>query len=196
MVTPPSSRTSSPRRRPRAVARGHGRRRARAWLFGTFGPVDQIVARMVGIMALYGLATDYPAVHPADYVGPEVAARACARRGCLDDVAAAMVAIPADTFYRVDPLSTKRLTRCSRQRPRPRPVAVAAPAGLGTADTTVVRARVDALFDRCAGSDRSPSCVGSTAPITAPRWRTSAVVDRASIGDRLGGRPAANSCPS
>jgi dienelactone hydrolase len=115
----------------------------------TFGPTDQIVPRMVGIMALYGLATDYPAVHPDDYVGADVKAReGVLDTGCLDDIVAAFVTIPADTFYTVDPLTTEP-ARSVLLANDPGHTRVRSPllVVFGTADTFVVPDRVHALFE-------------------------------------------------
>ena len=114
----------------------------------TFGPDDQIVPRMVGVMALYGFAADDPDIVVEDYVGEQVAAADdVIDTGCLDDVVRALVGIPGDTFYARDPLTTEPAAAAFRSND-PGHVAVGAPLLLvsGTADVEVVPARVDHLF--------------------------------------------------
>src|SRR5262249_45178865 len=42
----------------------------------TYGPIDEIVARIVEVMGLYGGASEHPEIDPNDYVGPQTAATA------------------------------------------------------------------------------------------------------------------------
>jgi fermentation-respiration switch protein FrsA (DUF1100 family) len=164
----------------------------------TFGPDDQVVPRMVGIMALYGWAADYPFVRPDDYVGPQVAAAAgVIDTGCLDQIVAAFVGIPADVFYAHNPLETPPAASVVR-RNDPGHVRSRSPLLLisGTADTFVVPARVHALFDQlCAtrqvtqftevpGADHGTVLALGAGAIT--EW----------MNARLTGQPAPNSCPA
>ena len=164
----------------------------------TFGPADQIVPRMVGIMALYGLATDYPQVHPDDYVGADVKARAgVIDTGCLDQIVSAMVTIPADTFYASSPLTTQPAVGAPRQRSRSRAGEVASPARLRDRGHVRGAARSMRSSTRCARSVRSPSSCRWTARITAPFPASAAPRIARWLTDRLGGaQPAPNSCPS
>lgn len=74
----------------------------------TFGPDDQVVPRMVGIMALYGIAEDNPEIKVEDYIGDEVAAvDDVISTGCTNDIVNAMVGIPPDVFYKADPIKTE-----------------------------------------------------------------------------------------
>ena len=121
-----------------------------AMLTQTYGPSDQVVPRMVGVMALYGAAADHPEVDPHDYVGPQVRkAEGVIDTGCLNDVVNAFVGIPADTFYAHDPLTTEP-TRTLVRASDTGKVAVEAPLLViyGTADPEVIPARVHALYDR------------------------------------------------
>ncbi len=116
----------------------------------TFGPADQVVPRMVGIMALYGWSEDYPEVDPDDYIGPQLAATdAVIDEGCLDDVVSAFVGIPADTLYMKDPLETEPAESVVAEND---PGHVRADSPLlvvyGTVDTFVVPDRVSYLFDQ------------------------------------------------
>ena len=167
-----------------------------AELAGTFGPADQIVPRIVGVMALYGLAADHPQVKPRDYVSSEVAARdAVIDTGCLDRITAAFVPIPADSFYRVFPLD-KEPARSVILANDPGHVASPSPLLLvsGTADTYVVEARVDTLMQRlCSvgqvtqrldlpGANHGTEVATATPQIT--QW----------FDQRLSGAPSVNSC--
>jgi dienelactone hydrolase len=127
----------------------------------TFGAADQIVPRMVGIMALYGWAADYPQVDPHDYVGADVQAReSVIDTGCLDDIVEAFVTIPAETFYRADPLTTEP-ARSVVLANDPGHVAVKSPLMVvyGTADTFVVPARVHALVDTLCAAGQATELV-------------------------------------
>src|SRR5262249_36244164 len=53
----------------------------------TYGPIDEVVVRIVGVMAFYGAAAEHPEIHPEDYVGPAVAAAAhVIDEQCLNDI--------------------------------------------------------------------------------------------------------------
>jgi pimeloyl-ACP methyl ester carboxylesterase len=116
---------------------------------------------MVGIMALYGWAADYPQVDPHDYVGADVQAReSVIDTGCLDDIVEAFVTIPAETFYRADPLTTEP-ARSVVLANDPGHVAVKSPLMVvyGTADTFVVPARVHALVDTLCAAGQATELV-------------------------------------
>ncbi len=163
----------------------------------TFGPDDQLVPRMVGVMALYGIATDHPDIHPDDYVSDAVKAQESSiDTGCLTDVVKAMAPIPAETFYKKNPIETDP-ARAAMIANDPGHVKVAAPLLLvyGTADNFVVPARVLYLYDQLcsigqvteivkidgAGHDNVSTMAG--AQINA--W----------LAERLGAKPAPSSCP-
>ena len=44
----------------------------------TYGPIDEIVGRVVGVMMLYGAAGEHPEIDPDFYAGPQTAAAAAA----------------------------------------------------------------------------------------------------------------------
>lgn len=114
----------------------------------TFGPGDQIVPRMVGLFALYGLAADHPELDPDDYVTPEIAAQAgLIDTACADQVIQAMVGVP--TAYVNDPIVTEPAASILAGND-PGQVAVDSPLLVvgGSADTWVVPDRVDALFEQ------------------------------------------------
>ena len=162
----------------------------------TFGPADQIVPRMVGLMALYGLATDHPDLKPIDYVGVEVAARAgVIDEKCTKEVVQQMFPISPDTFYKHDPSATEP-ARSILLANDPGHVKVDAPMLLvyGSADSWVVPERVHFLFDQLCrvhqvvqleeiGGATHDSVVGQGAS-TITTW----------FHDRLAGRPAPDNC--
>lgn len=167
-----------------------------AELARTFGPADQVVPRIVGVMALYGLASDHPQVKPRDYVGAQVAARdSVIDTGCLDQITAAFVTIPADVFYRVYPLD-REPARSVILANDPGHVRSRSPLLLveGTADTFVVPARVDALMQRLCSVgqvtqrlDLPGADHGTEVQVAAPaitKW----------FDERLAGAPPVNSC--
>jgi hypothetical protein len=116
----------------------------------TYGPTDEIIARVIGVMMLYGAATEHPDLIPSDYAGPQVqAASSVLSTGCLGDIAVAMAVIPADTYWTNDP----RLTEPARSVMLANDVGNAAsPSPLlvvqGTADMTVLVDRTRDLVDR------------------------------------------------
>lgn len=168
-----------------------------AALAETFGPSDQLIPRMVGIMALYGLAADYPELDPDDYVGPEAAAAApVIDEGCSQQVIAAMAGIDADTFYDEDPRSTEP-AKSILEANDPGQVAVDSPLLLvgGGQDNYVVPARIDFFFDQLCdigqrtklveepGANHGSVVAQSGRPVTA--W----------LEARLAGKAAPTSCP-
>lgn len=113
-----------------------------------FGPQDQVVPRMVEVMALYGLAADHPEIIPRDYVGPQVAAAdASIDEGCADDVINAMAGTPAEDFYAHEPRRTEPAKSILAQND-PGHVAVEAPLLLlyGSSDAWVVPQQAEFLF--------------------------------------------------
>jgi pimeloyl-ACP methyl ester carboxylesterase len=74
----------------------------------TFGPVDEVVARVIGAMMLYGATSEHPDLDPADYTGPGLAAKAdLVENECLDVLMVPVAGIPADQFWKQDPLKTE-----------------------------------------------------------------------------------------
>lgn len=163
----------------------------------TFGPADQIVPRMVGIMALYGWAADYPEVDPDDYVGDDVKARAAIiDEKCLDDVVLALVAIPAETFYEVPPI-TKEPAASVIKANDPGQVKVDAPILLvsGSADTFVVPARVDALNEQLCRIGQVTQSVDLEGATHGSEMSQGASQYTKWFQDRFAGAPPVNTCP-
>jgi fermentation-respiration switch protein FrsA (DUF1100 family) len=121
----------------------------------SYGGVDDIVTRVISVMMLYGAATEHPELIPTDYASPTTATAAdgVLSTGCLNDIAAALAAIPADQYWINDP----RVTEPARSIMLANDVGnVRAPSPLlvlqGTADSTVVPQRTRDLLARLCGT--------------------------------------------
>ena len=167
-----------------------------AMLDRTYGPLDEVVAQVVGGMMLYGAATEHPEIDPNDYVGPEVAAASSViQTGCLGDIIPVFASIPTSVFYVRSPVSTEP-ARSILLANDVGHVASDAPMLLvqGTADQTVPPARTRDLFARLCttrqvtdyreleGADHNNIGVQSAPEVAA--W----------IADRFGGVAGADSC--
>jgi pimeloyl-ACP methyl ester carboxylesterase len=74
----------------------------------SYGGIDTIVAHIVGIMGLYGAASEHPEIELDDYVSAEGALAAqVIEDSCLDDITLALIAVPIDRFYDHHPLETE-----------------------------------------------------------------------------------------
>ncbi|MGI8709543.1 MAG: lipase family protein [Acidimicrobiales bacterium] len=163
----------------------------------TYGPVDEVVARVVGAMALYGAAAEHPEIHFEDYAGKQLlAASKVFESGCLDQIIAAIAGIPGDTFYAHSPITTEPAKSLLHES---QPGLVATPSPLflaqGTADDRVNVNRTKDFFARICklgqvtdflvvdGADHG-AIVGAAAPKAAGWMR-----------DRLAGKAAPSSCP-
>lgn len=164
----------------------------------TFGPQDQVVPKMVGVMALYGLAADHPEIDPRDYVGPEVAAvDHTIDDACADQVIGAMVGIPAEVFYAQDPLETEP-ARSIFLANDPGHVAVDAPLLVvyGTVDTYVVPDRVAYLFDQLCGVGQVTDLVEVPGADHGTVVGEGADEAGAWLADRLAGEDPPDACPA
>jgi hypothetical protein len=163
----------------------------------TYGPLDEIVARIVGVMMLYGAAAENPKIHFDDYAGPKLkAAESVFRTGCLDQITNAMLTVPADGFYAHDPLTTEPAKSMVKQN---EPGLIATPTPLflaqGTTDERVNVQRTRDFFARVCklgqvtdlvvvdGADHG-AIVGAALP-QATAWMQA----------RLKGDPPHDSCP-
>ena len=116
----------------------------------TFGPLDEIVTRIVGVMALYGATTEHPEIVFADYAGPRTlaAAEAVFHDQCLGAIIPAFAPIPADEFWSNHPMETEP-ARSIMLANDVGSVPVDSPLMLitGTADDRVVIERARAIYD-------------------------------------------------
>ncbi len=163
----------------------------------TYGPADEVVSRIVGVMMLYGASSEHPEIVFEDYAGPELLAAADVfETGCLDQIITATAGIPGDTFYAHDPLETEP-AKSLLELNQPGLVATPSPLLLaqGTTDERVDVERTRDFFERVCqlgqvtellvieGEDHS-SIVAAAAP-AATEW----------MNDRLAGVAAPDSCP-
>ena len=165
----------------------------------TYGGIDSIVVRIVGVMALYGGATEHPEVDPDDYVGPETAAAAARVLDdhCLADIIAAFVVIPADTFYVHDPRETEPARSLSLANDVGG-VSVDSPLLLvsGTADQTVVLQRVRDLLDKLCGVGQVTDYLEIAGATHDDELSRAAPQIETWLAARLAGEPAPNACRS
>jgi pimeloyl-ACP methyl ester carboxylesterase len=163
----------------------------------TYGPVDEVVARIVGVMMLYGASSEHPEIRFEDYAGPELlAAKDVFEEGCVDDIATTLAPIPGDRFYAHDPLETEP-AKSLLQENQPGLVASDAPLFLaqGTTDLRVAEQRTRDFFTRVCELGQVTELLivpgadhGSIIPAAAPaaaEWMQA----------RLAGEPAPDSCP-
>lgn len=111
----------------------------------TFGPNDQVIPRMVELMAVFGIAADHPEMDPTDYVGPKVMAKKSVfTTGCLNEIVNTFVGTPPKELFPHNPI-TSEPAKSIVQANDPGRVKSASPVLLfsGTADVFVVPARVD-----------------------------------------------------
>lgn len=125
-----------------------------AELTKTYGAIDEIVANVVSLMALYGAGSEAPQIHPEDYVGPTVQRQAkVVTTDCLDEVTKVFGTIPRSSFYDAQPQETEPM-RSLILANDPGQVAVDAPLLLvqGDQDIRVHPLRTADLFTRECGN--------------------------------------------
>lgn len=123
--------------------------------YGEAGGIDEIVSRIVTTMSLFGLATEQPELHPADYLTPAaMAVTGVMTTGCLQEITDALVPLAAAApYWRADPRTTEP-ARSILLANDVGNVAADAPLLLisGTADARVVHARTLDLYRRLCGT--------------------------------------------
>jgi pimeloyl-ACP methyl ester carboxylesterase len=162
----------------------------------TYGVLDSIVARIVGVMGLYGAATEHPEIDPADYVGPRTAEAAeVLETGCLDEIIDAFVRIPEEEFYVADPRETEP-ARSIILANDVGSVRVDTPLLLigGTADDRVVVERVRDLLARLCDVGQVTEYLEIEGANHGDEYARAADRIESWLAERLTGEPAANSC--
>ncbi|MGH7786303.1 MAG: lipase family protein [Candidatus Binatia bacterium] len=163
----------------------------------TYGGIDTVVARIVGVMALYGAAAEHPEIDPDDYVGPATAAAAAEVLGdqCLGDIIPAFLVIPAETFYVNDPILTEP-ARSIALANDVGGVKVDAPLFLisGTADERVVVQRVRDLLDKLCAAEQVTEYLELEGANHDNKYSLAAAQISAWLADRLAGAPPVDSC--
>ncbi len=161
-----------------------------------FGPDDEVVPRMVGLMALYGIAQDNPELDPAEFAGEELAANdELVTTGCTDEIVEAFVTIPPEDLYETHPLDDPEAREVLMTND---PGAVVADAPMlllyGTLDWWVVPDRVKYVFDQVCDAGQQ------TELVEVPTGDHGNLLGEAAgtITDwfeaRLAGEPATDSC--
>jgi pimeloyl-ACP methyl ester carboxylesterase len=162
----------------------------------SYGGIDEVVVHIVGVMGLYGAASEYPEIDPDDYVSPATAAAApVIAEQCLDEIVAAFIVIPLDGFYLHDPLETEPA----------RSLILANDVGIvksdtpvllvsGTADQTVVVQRVRDLFARFCEIGQAVEYLEIEGATHGDEYQRAATQIEAWLADRLAGEPAIDSC--
>ena len=162
----------------------------------TFGPVDEVVTRVIGAMMLYGATSEHPDLDPADYAGPGLAEKAdLVKSECLDVITVPVAGIPADTFWTKDPLTTEP-TKSMLLANEVGVTKVDAPLLMvaGTTDIQVNFERAKSLYHRLCDLGQETELIvvegadhGGIIPATSARVT-------AWMQDRLAGKPATDSC--
>jgi pimeloyl-ACP methyl ester carboxylesterase len=164
----------------------------------TYGPVDEVVVRIVGIMAFYGAAAEHPAIIPDDYVGPETAAAAAVLEDkCLNDIIVAFLPIPAETFFTQNPLETEP-ARSILLANDVGGVGVESPLFLisGTEDQRVVVQRARDTFAKLCDAGQVTEYLEIEGATHDNEYALAADQIEAWLADRLAGVPPTNSCPA
>lgn len=165
----------------------------------TYGPVDEIVGRVVGVMMLYGAASEHPEIDPDFYAGPQTAAAAAEvfPTQCLNAIIAAFAPIPADVFWTHDPQVTEPARSIALSNDVGN-ISGASPLLLvsGTADTTVVIQRVRDLFDRLCATGQVTEYTEYEGATHGDIGAHASVQVRAWIADRFAEDGVVDSCPS
>jgi hypothetical protein len=162
----------------------------------TYGPLDEVVVRIVGIMAFYGAAAEHPAIIPNDYVGPETAAAAAVLEDkCLNDIITAFLPVPAETFFTHNPLENEP-ARSILLANDVGDVAVESPLFLisGTADQRVVVQRVRDLLTKLCDAGQVTEYLEIEGATHENEYALAADQIEAWFADRLAGVPPVNSC--
>jgi acetyl esterase/lipase len=156
----------------------------------------ELVADVVTVLGLYGMAEDHPQVHPEDYVTPLTAEKVKVMdTGCLGEVGLAIASIPPDQVFTHNPRTTEP-ARSVALANDPGHARTAAPILLvqGTADTTVVPARTEKLRGQlCALHEPVAEVI-----VPGGTHDTGIVLAKPQIGawlaDRFANAPAPTSC--
>lgn len=161
-----------------------------------FGPDDEVVPRMVGVMALYGIAQDNPQLDPDDYAGAELRANAdIVTSGCTQDIIDAFVTIPPDELYDTDPLDDPEAREVIRAN-EPGTVATDVPMLVlyGELDWWVVPDRVRFVFDRLCDVGQQAQLVNVASGDHGNLLEEGAGVITDWFEARLAGEPAPDTC--
>ena len=160
---------------------------------------NPMMSQAVAAMSLYGRAVDHPALDPAQYATPALAAwSASLSRVCLQDAFLSFAPLATKPLWRADPTTTEParsiwLANDPARAKTGKPILIIQ----GEADDVVAPARTRALIEReCAlGEHVETVFLPGGAHYDGPRRAQPQVLTW--INDRLAGGPAASSqCPA
>lgn len=162
-----------------------------------FGASDEVVPRMVALMALYGIAQDNPQLDPDDFAGEQLRARSeVVTTGCTQDVIDNFVTIPPDQLYETDPMDDPE-ARAVVMANDPGQAATDVPMLMlyGDLDWWVVPDRVRYVFGQLCELGQPAELVGIPSADHGNLISEAAPTITGWLSDRFDHQPATNSCP-
>lgn len=164
----------------------------------TFGLVDEIAVRIIGVMMLNGAVLEHPEIDPTLYMGDQAAAAAgVLRTGCLGEIQSAYVPLAAQGtgFWKVDPRTVEPALSFTLAQ-EPGLVATGAPmfVSSGTTDIQVNYQRERILVDRLCGLGQVVEFHEYVGADHGAVFALSEGRVRQWLAERLAGSPAVDSC--
>lgn len=163
----------------------------------TFEGIDPIVASVVAVMGIYGIATENPDIDPHDYVKQAmIAVESVFDDHCLDRIPEVVLTATDLAIFENDPVNTEP-ARSELIANDVGYVATEAPLLLmdGTADVTVFPSRVSALFERLCDSGQVTEHRSIADATHGNMMELTLAEVSAWMRARLAGEPPLNSCP-
>lgn len=162
----------------------------------TYGPLDEMVTRVVGAMGFLGVSTEHPEIDIADYLtSAGQSAMDAMKTMCTDEIIPTVLSIPMDGFYSPDPLTVEP-TRSIMIANDVGFVAASSPVLLvqGTADQTVSPLRTDDLFARMCDAGQVVEYRVIPDADHGNVYSRDATAINAWLADRVAGIPAPTAC--
>jgi pimeloyl-ACP methyl ester carboxylesterase len=162
----------------------------------TFGPVDEVVTRVIASMMLFGAPSEHPDLDPDDYAGPGLEAKKGLVTGeCLPAIMVPVAGIPADQFWAKDPLTTEP-TKSILLANEVGVTKVDAPLLLivGTADIQVTFERAKSLYRRLCDLGQETELIVLEGADHGGELGPSGDKVASWLQDRLADKPATDSC--
>lgn len=169
-----------------------------AMFLNTYGGIDNLVARVVGVMGVAGVSTEHPTIDPADYASPAgLAAIEYAKSECTNEITLRVLSVPFDEFWDRDPMATQPAQAIINGNDVGH-YRADAPLLLvqGTADTTVVPARTRDLNARLCRNGQVTEYVEVPGADHGNVGSRHSAEIRAWMNARLAGEPAISTCPT
>lgn len=169
-----------------------------AMFLRSYGDLDALVHRVVGVMGVMGVSTEHPDLDPADYASPAgLQAMAASETECTTEVARNVLTVPFDEFYHRDPMTTEPARSIVDGNDVGHQKADA-PLLLvqGTADMTVVPERTRDLNARLCRNGQVTEYVEVQGADHGNVGSAYSAQIRAWMEARLAGQPAISTCPT